>query len=179
MIILRVSLEVLVKRLKNGDEKAFVEIYEYTQRKLYFVALQIVQDKALAEDIVQDTYLKFLEKLASYQSKNLFSYLITITKNLAINEYNRRKKITKIEDFDSFSFHEYVEYKTEANEAITKALAVLDNLEKNIVLLHVLENLTHREIAEIIDKPIGTVSWLYARSIKKMKDKLKGDNYEY
>jgi RNA polymerase sigma-70 factor (ECF subfamily) len=177
--ILNVSLEGLVKDFKLGDESAFPKIYEATYRQIFFVILPITRDQMLAEDIVQDTYIKFLEKIDDYQAKNLLAYLITIAKNLAINEYNRRKKVTKIDDFSDFSYYDYIEFKTEAKEAIEKALAVLDNDEKNIFLLHVLENLTHREIAEIIDKPVGTVSWLYQRAIKKMKSRLKGDNYEY
>jgi len=107
------------------------------------------------------------------------AFLITIARNHAINEYNRRKKITKIEDFEQFAYLDFVEFKVEANEIIKKALSVLDNDELNIFLLHVLENLTHREIALIIDKPHGTVSWLYSKAIKKMQQKLKDENYEY
>lgn len=173
------NLEVFVKRLKSGDETAFKEIYNNTYRQIFFVILPITRDKFLAEDIIQDTYLKFLQKLDDYKSNNLLAYLITIAKNLSINEYNRRKKVTKIEDFSEFSYYDYVEFKTEAKEAINKALSVLDNEEKNIFLLHVLEDMTHKEIATIIDKPIGTVTWLYSRAIKKMQNKLKGDNYEY
>ncbi len=176
---MNVNLELLVKQLKNGDEKAFDAIYENTHRQLFFVVLPIVKDRDLAEDIVQDTYLQLLKKLEVYQTKNLLSYLITIARNLAINEYNRRKKIVKIDDFDNYSIIDQVEFKAEAKEAITKALQVLDNLEKNIFLLHVLEGLTHKEIAMIVDKPLGTVTWMYSRSIKKMQERLKGDNYEY
>jgi len=174
-----VNLEALVKQLKNGNEKAFNTIYEATHRQLYFVILPILKDRGLAEDIVQDTYLQFLKKLEDYKTKNLLSYLITIARNLAINEYNRRKKVVKIDDFDDFSIVDQIEFRVEAKETITKALSVLDTIEKNIFLLHVLEGLTHKEISLIVDKPLGTVTWMYSRSIKKMQDKLKGDNYEY
>jgi DNA-directed RNA polymerase specialized sigma24 family protein len=43
----------------------------------------------------------------------------------------------------------------------------------------VIENLTHREISIITSKPTGTVSWLYSKAVKKMKDYLKGENYEF
>lgn len=177
--ILNANLEALVKKIKSGDDDAFPKLYNATYRQIFFVILPIIKDQALAEDIVQDTYLKFLEKINDYNYKNILSYLITIAKNSAINEYNRRKKVTKLDDFSNFSYYDYVEFKTEAKEAITKALEVLDNDERNIFLLHVLENLTHKEIALIVDKPPGTVSWLYSRAITKMKERLKGDNYEY
>lgn len=177
--ILNRNLEALVKLLKQGDETAFPKLYNETYRQLFFVVLPIIRDKSLAEDIIQDTYLKFLEKLSEYQAKNVFSYLITIAKNLAINEYNRRKKTVKIDDFNEFSYYDHVEIKEEMNEAILKALAILERDEKDIFLLHVLENLTHKEIAAIMEKPMGTISWLYAKAIKKMKIYLKEEKYEY
>ena len=177
--ILNRNLEALVKLLKQGDETAFPKLYNETYRQLFFVVLPIIRDKSLAEDIIQDTYLKFLEKLSEYQAKNVFSYLITIAKNLAINEYNRRKKTVKIDDFNEFSYYDHVEIKEEMNEAILKALAILERDEKDVFLLHVLENLTHKEIAAIMEKPMGTISWLYAKAIKKMKIYLKEEKYEY
>jgi len=177
--ILNRNLEALVKLLKQGDETAFPKLYNETYRQLFFVVLPIIRDKSLAEDIIQDTYLKFLEKLSDYQAKNVFSYLITIAKNLAINEYNRRKKTVKIDDFNEFSYYDHVEIKEEMNEAILKALAILERDEKDVFLLHVLENLTHKEIAAIMEKPMGTISWLYAKAIKKMKIYLKEEKYEY
>lgn len=177
--ILNRNLEALVKLLKQGDETAFPKLYNETYRQLFFVVLPIIRDKSLAEDIIQDTYLKFLEKLSEYQAKNVFSYLITIAKNLAINEYNRRKKTVKIDDFNEFSYYDHVEIKEEMNEAIFKALAILERDEKDVFLLHVLENLTHKEIAAIMEKPMGTISWLYAKAIKKMKIYLKEEKYEY
>ena len=175
---MKTNLNELVKRLRLGDEEAFKELYNGSYRQIFFVVLPIIRDKSLAEDIVQDTYLKFLEKLNDYKVKNVLSYLITIGKNLAINEYNKRKKITKVDDFSSFSYYDHVEIKTERREMINKALSILDKDELNIFLLHVLEGLTHKELSIIMDKPLGTISWLYVKAVKKMKEFLKGDNYE-
>ncbi|MCK5731427.1 MAG: hypothetical protein KAH13_00260, partial [Tenericutes bacterium] len=82
------NLEGYIRQLKSGDQNAFDMIYKLTHRKIYFVALPILRDKALAEDIMQDTYLKFLEKLYDYKTKNSLAYILTIARNLAINEYN-------------------------------------------------------------------------------------------
>jgi len=171
---LKANLNDLVRRLKRGDEAAFKELYNGSYRQVFFVVLPIIRDKALAEDIVQDTYLKFLEKLNDYKDRNVLSYLITIGKNLAINEYNKRKRITKVDDFSDFSYYDHIEIKLERKEAIQKALSILEKDELDIFLLHVLEGLTHRELSVIMDKPLGTVSWIYAKAVKKMKEYLKG-----
>ena len=171
---MKANLNDLVRRLKRGDEAAFKELYNGSYRQVFFVVLPIIRDKALAEDIVQDTYLKFLEKLNDYKDRNVLSYLITIGKNLAINEYNKRKRITKVDDFSDFSYYDHIEIKLERKEAIQKALSILEKDELDIFLLHVLEGLTHRELSVIMDKPLGTVSWIYAKAVKKMKEYLKG-----
>lgn len=175
---MNVSLQILVNRLKNGDKEAFDLIYENTHRQIFFVVLPIVNDRLLAEDIVQDTFVKFLKNLQNYRNKNLLAYLITIGKNLAINEYHKKNRIVKVDNFDNFAYSDYIEYKIEAREAIEKALNILNNEERNVFLLHVLEELTFREIGLIVDKPLGTVTWIYQKARKKMKNYLKGENYE-
>lgn len=169
-------LESSIKRLKKGDQSAFNDIYEHTYRKIYFIVLPIVKDKSLAEDIMQDTYLKFLEKLYDYNEKNALAFILTIARNLAINMYNKRKReyTYNAMDIDHFSYDDFIELKMENQEMIQSALSILNKTEKNIFLLHNLENLKHKEIALILDKPLGTITWTYQQAIKKMRKYLKG-----
>ncbi|MBN2696514.1 MAG: RNA polymerase sigma factor, partial [Bacilli bacterium] len=143
----------------------------------YFVILPILKDKQLTEDILQEAYMKMLKNIDRYQEKNFLAYLITIAKNLAINEYNRRKResfVDTIETSESdYSFMDHVEIKAEKEELIKEMLSALDETEKNVILLYNVENLTHREIAAILDKPLGTVTWIYAKAVKKLKAKFK------
>lgn len=178
---LKGNLEMLVKELRLGNEEAFNQIYEITYRKIYFIVLPILKDKSLTEDIIQDTYLKFLEKLYDYKSKNLLSYLLTIAKNLAINEYNKRKRNISIDNETvnyEFSFDEFLEVKTVNKELIKNALSVLDKTERNIFLLHNIEDIPHREIAIILGKPLGTITWMYQRALRKMRKHLRDDENE-
>ncbi len=173
---LKYNLEKLVKELRNGDESAFNKIYENTYRKIYFIVLPILKDKSLTEDIIQDTYIKFMEKLYDFKNKNVLAYLIMIAKNKAINEYNKRKRTVSVDDEMinyQFSYNEYIEIDAANKELIENALNVLDITERNIFLLHNTENMTHREISNILDKPLGTVTWLYSRAINKLRKYLK------
>ena len=173
--ILDDNLEKYIKMFKNGNQEAFDIIYKLTYRKIFFIVLPILKDKALAEDIMQDTYLKFLDKIYSYNAKNSLAYILTIAKNLAINEYNKRKREVRIidSDIDNFSYDAFLELSASNEEMIKSALSVLNNQEKNVFLLHNLENLRHREIALILNKPIGTITWIYQQALKKMKSHIK------
>ena len=169
------NLEKYIRQLKSGNKDAFDKVYELTYRKIFFVVLPILHDRALAEDIMQDTYLKFLEKLYDYKSNNSLAYILTIARNLAINEYNKRKREVKVfdSDMDNFSFDAYLEISAQNKELIKNALSVLTSVERNIFLLHNLENLKHKEIALILNKPLGTITWTYQQAIRKMRKHLK------
>ncbi|MFA6647947.1 MAG: hypothetical protein WCS32_04860, partial [Candidatus Izemoplasmatales bacterium] len=64
---MRANLESLVRDYRSGDNSAFEKIYNSTYRQIFFVVVPIVKDRSLAEDIVQDTYLKFIEKVDDYK----------------------------------------------------------------------------------------------------------------
>lgn len=169
------NLEANIQKLKSGDETAFDKIYEMTYRKIYFVVLPILRDKALAEDIIQDTYLKFLEKMYDYKSRNSLAYILTIARNLAINEYNKRKREIKIEseDMSQFGYDQFLEISAENEEMIRKALSILDQTERNVFLLHVIEDMKHKEIALVLNKPLGTITWVYQKAVRKMRKYLE------
>jgi len=169
----------LVGRLQAGDQTAFDAIYEQTYKTVYFSVLPILRDRSLADDIVQDTYLRMIDRLSEYQERNFLAYLVTIARNLAFNEYKSRKRVRYTDDdldtLAPFSYESQLEIKAGNEELIKKALSVLDETEKSVVLLYNVSNLTHREIAVILDKPLGTVTWLYQRAIRKIRGAIKED----
>jgi len=169
----------LVRRLQAGDQTAFDAIYEQTYKTVYFSVLPILRDRSLADDIVQDTYLRMIDRLSEYQERNFLAYLVTIARNLAFNEYKSRKRVRYTDDdldtLAPFSYESQLEIKAGNEELIKKALSVLDETEKSVVLLYNVSNLTHREIAVILDKPLGTVTWLYQRAIRKIRGAIKED----
>jgi len=167
----------LAKELKNGHSEVFDELYELTHKVVFYSVLSILKDKSIAEDIVQDTYLRMLKNIQRYQDNNFMGYIVTIARNLAINEYTHRKKTTYFDteyDFISdFSLVSQIEIDIEHRDIIEKALNALDLTEKNIVIMHTIDGLSHREIAKIVNKPLGTITWIYAKAVKKMKMTLK------
>jgi RNA polymerase sigma-70 factor (ECF subfamily) len=171
------DLNVLVRRLQSGDRSAFEGIYEMTKRPVYYVALAILHDPGLAEDIMQDTYLKFLQNPAAYRERNFSAYLVTISRHLAINEYQKRRRTELTEDLEAQrelpSLLGSVEVDAEKKAVIDLALSALDPFEKNVVLMYTVADMTHKEIAAALDRPIGTITWTYAKAVKKMRATLK------
>ncbi len=173
------DLEQIVKRLKSGEVSVFDEFYDRTNKIVFYSVLAIVRDKSKAEDIVQDTYLRFLQQIHRYQERHIVGYLVTMAKRLAINEYQSQKRVVYTGDdldfLDNYALVGHVEIEMEHQAIIQKALSVLDENERNVVIMHTIDQLTHREIALALDKPIGTITWLYQRAVKKMKAAVKED----
>ncbi|MGD9909652.1 MAG: RNA polymerase sigma factor [Candidatus Izemoplasmatales bacterium] len=166
------SLKHLVGVMQKGDMSVFQQFYDETYRQVFYMAYSISHDKSLAEDIMQDTYMKMIEMLPTYHSTNPLAYLLTIAKNLSINEYHKRKKVIHSDDY--FETYQSIvidnaSIQAEKKEIIQQALSQLSDIEKDVYLLHNLENLRHREIALILDKPIGTITWLYQQANQKIK----------
>jgi len=171
------NLNVLVRRLQAGERDAFDGIYELTHKTVYYAVLSILHDPSLAEDIMQDTYMKFLQNPAAYRERNFLAYLTTIARHLAINEYHHRRRSELTDDLESQrelpSLMGSVEVDAEKQELIELALSVLDPLEKEVVVMYNIADLTHKEIAAALDKPIGTITWTYAKALKKIREAIR------
>ena len=167
------DIKILVKQLQNGDMSAFDDLYYQTKDIVFYSILGILKDYSLSEDIMQDTYLKALSKIHSYKPTHSFkSWIVTIAKNLAINEFNRRKRETSIDIQTDEMFLGQTESRSENQILIEQIFKVLNDTEREIVLLHVIGDLKHREIAKMLNKPLGTITWSYKNSLEKLKKEL-------
>ncbi len=163
------KIHVIIEELKQRDYKSFDTFYNLTKNQVFYAIVSVVKDQAQAEDLMQEVYMKFLEKIDDYKSNsNPYAYLSTIGRNLAINYYNKNKRVFVSEELiQSIPAEEVVE----ENEDIFKILDLLNPDEREIVTLHVINDLKFREIAPIVEKPLGTVLWIYNKAIKKLKEK--------
>lgn len=172
------ELEKLLKAFKKGSEDAFDRLYEETKTPVYYTILSIVKDESLAEDLMQDTYIKMINQLDKYKQKGQFlAWLKTIARNTALNEYNRRKKEVAIDTSEDEMLFGSQNDSQENRYEVEELLKHLREDEREIVVRHVVYGETHKVIAESMDKPLGTVLWAYRNALKKLK-KLGGDSYE-
>lgn len=161
----------IIKEFKNNNYDSFDEFYNLTSRILYVIINDIVKNRNDTEDLMQETYLKFLENVDNcLLDKYPKSYLMKIGKNNAINFYHK-KKHELIDD-------EVLDYIPEDKEESKVSLGIIDKLvdpDKMVVELHIIGNFTFKEIASIMDKPLGTVLWIYNKAIKKLQKEVEKD----
>ncbi len=167
------DIEIIIDELRQADYTHFNEFYNSTKKTVFFAIAAIVKDNSTIDDLMQDTYVKFLENISKYQSKtSINAYLSTMAHNIAINHYNREKRLVHDEEvIDYVSDDTKKQASYEEIEAI-EMLKTLDDISREIVVLHTINDLKFKEIAKIVNKPLGTVLWIYNKAIKELKKKV-------
>ncbi|MFK5884145.1 MAG: RNA polymerase sigma factor [Candidatus Izemoplasma sp.] len=164
------DLNKLAKILQSGEIAVFDDIYYQTKNIVFYTIKSILHDNSLSEDIMQETYLRMINKIHQYKRNQSFrAWIIMIARNLAINEYNRRKKEILIDISENEYLLGSTEDKSEKEVLITQLLKHLNQNERDVVVLKTIGDLKHREIAEILNIPISTSLWIYQKAIKKLK----------
>ena len=164
----------VIEQLKNRDEKAFEYVYTQTKKGVYIIIFNVIKDHDLTQDLMQDVYLKMLERIHQYQSKtNFYNWLLMIAKNLAIDTYRREKKLVHYDEVDYDQTLSAQDDTPDQKDEFNRLLSVLTDEEKEVVLLRIVDEMKHKDIAKLVDKPVGTVTWLYQQALDKMK-KVRG-----
>ena len=165
------NIDEMIEEFRVLNYTHFDEFYNLTKKNVFFSIVSIVKDNYAIDDLMQDTYMKFLENINNYKSQSINAYLSTIARNLAINYYNKEKRIIHndeiidyVQSEDKKTNYEYIE--------VLELLKTLDDTSREIVILHTINDLKFKEIAKILNKPLGTVLWIYNKAIKELKRKV-------
>lgn len=166
-----------------ADEQ-FEALYKKTYQEAYFIALSRVNDKEIALDILQESYISILNHFSDIQDEHHFAKYLTKTINNKCIDYLKKKKPTvfadtRTEEFDledfiednkniEFSPNKHFEY-NELKEALMKIINQLPDEQKTCLLLYYYEQYSIPEIAEILDISTNTVKSRLLYSKKKIK----------
>lgn len=174
------KLEKAMIALQNGDDGALATIYSLTSRGVFTFVLPVLHDYQLAEDVMQDTYVACYDHIADYRpGTNPRNWLLTIAKNSALTQLKKRNRKISY-DFSEENHPDGVYYLGDIDSpTIALANKILPEDEFNIVMMYAIGEYKHREIAEFLHLPLGTVTWKYANALKKMKKALEKNNEKY
>ena len=156
--------KALVDHLLSKDPKRFELVFDYFSNSLYGIINQIVKNEELAEDILQDVFLKVWNNSSSYDSNKsrLFTWMLNIARNSAI-DYTRSKqgkldrKNQSIDDYRHENDESFTIVTEHDNIGLKKIVSELKEDQKEIIDLAFFEGYTHIEIAEKLQIPLGTV----------------------
>lgn len=162
------SLDEQLQRIAAGDLSEFDSLYEETKGTVYYIALSILKDRSLAEDVMQSCYLKVLRFAGKYkQGTNAAAWIGRIAKNEALDLRRRRQREHSVDTGENeYLFPTYGI--DESSHLIDIARQVLKDGEFAVVML-VAEGYKRREIAHMLQIPLPTVTWRYNQAIKKLQ----------
>jgi RNA polymerase sigma-70 factor (ECF subfamily) len=143
----------LVHRAQRGEAKAFTGLVQAFLRPAYSIALSVVGRASDAEDIAQESFLKAFQSIDTCREPERFAgWLFQIVRNRARNHLNsRRLRDVAPEGARILEFVTLPPETAGMRDSLLSALADLDVEKREVVLLHDLENWTHKEIAEALD----------------------------
>jgi RNA polymerase sigma-70 factor (ECF subfamily) len=169
------NLDDIVEEFRDANYTHFDEFYNQTKKNVFFSIAAIVKDNSVIDDLMQDTYIKFLENINKYKMTSINAYSSTMAHNIAINYYNKEKRIIHDDEIIDYQQDNSNDKNYEYIEAL-ELLKDLDDISREIVVLHTINDLKFKEIAKIVDKPIGTVLWIYNKAIKELQRKVGANN---
>lgn len=172
------------ERMARGDQDALAEIYDRHGRLVYSLAFRILRDQSDAEDVVQDVFSQAWRQAARYDASrgSVLGWLLTLTRSRAIDRLRgRRSRPEPSSDEGALNGipDPAVPADVQAASAsqATQIRAALDGLtvlQRVAIELAFYEGLTHAEIAERLELPLGTVKTRIRQGLLKLRDRLAG-----
>lgn len=168
--------ENLFKRLAKDDMTALDELYAITEKTMYAYTVSLTRDHDVALDLMQDTYVKILSAAHLYKPMGKpLAWMFTIAKNLHYTNTNREKRSISMEP-EEVADDKRFSYITDMDDRIVLegVLSLLSEEEREIVMLHAISGMKHKEIAEGLGLNLSTTLSKYHRALKKLREYLEG-----
>lgn len=164
----------LVKQVKEGDQAAFGELVKRHQRSLLRVIWRMVREQSLAEDIVQEAFVKAYQKIHYFEERSSFkSWMYRIAFNTASNKLRGMKRegvnVDNIHLFSTSGAEQKMMH-DDLKLLISKELAKLPDRQRTALTLRIFEDMSFQEIAVVMDCPYDTAKANYRHGLLKIRD---------
>jgi RNA polymerase sigma-70 factor (ECF subfamily) len=177
------SLEVLVERMRNGQERALEELYQATVGKLYALAAAILRNAEDTEEVVCETYAYAWANAARFDASraNALGWLLMLCRSRALDRLRQRRtsanvlELAALRETDSDRPDQPYDILClmQRHSRVHRALAQLTPERRHLVSLAFLQGLSHQEIAEATCMPLGTVKSHVRRALAQLRDALE------
>jgi RNA polymerase sigma-70 factor (ECF subfamily) len=154
----------LLRRAQRGDERAFGTIVRTYEQPVYNYVLRLVGDRALAEDLTQEVFLRVYQGLPGFSLRARFTtWLFQVTKNRVLDELRaierRPRAVLALEDIPPLEVLDQPFERSEAIDAVWRAVGALNVDLKMALLLRDVVGLSYTEIADSLEITLATVKW--------------------
>lgn len=170
------QLEILISKFKQKDEKAFESLYNMYSESMHGVIYNIVRDKDIAEETMQDVFIKAWHKSDSYDATKgrFFTWILNIARNAAIDKTRSKDFKNKSKNLNSDYFVDILPTQDNLNNStdaigIAKFVGKLAEKCKEVIELLYFKGFTQKEASEALDMPIGTIKTRNRNCINELR----------
>lgn len=164
------DLPEILALIRTKNATGFELLYARYYRFLFSTAYMVLRQESDAMDAVQNAALRLYTMEESlFPSDHELAWLHTVVKNEALMVLRKKKPEHSVDELLEIPVPEPQLEALEDMESVQAMLSSLDPKRQNVVTLKVLGGLSHKEIAQLLAMPVGTVQWLYNTSIKSLR----------
>ena len=167
--------ETLLSRIAGGDRAAFHTLYEQSSSAVYGYALSLLRSREDAEDVMQETFVKVCRSAHLYRPMGKpMAWILAICRNECMTHLRGQKRHIALADAaDAVPSWSSAVSDHEDRLVLETAMQILTEQEREIVMLHAVGGLKHREIGAMLGLPLPTVLSKYHRSMAKLRRQLE------
>jgi len=178
------ALSALLARSGGGDRRAFAELYRMTSAKLFGVALRILRRRDWAEEILQESYLNVWNHASDYAASRSapMTWMTSIVRNRSLDWLRRARCEDAREDYELLAGNLRDEApdplerlaQSATASALVRCLERLDEHQRQCIVLAFVHGLSHPELAQQMNQPLGTVKTWIRRALARLRTCLQG-----
>ncbi|WP_174734964.1 sigma-70 family RNA polymerase sigma factor [Mesobacillus harenae] len=169
----------LVQKAQNGNDKAFLKLFQKYEVDIYRMAYVYVKNESDALDVVQEVAYKAFKKIDTLKNPDFFkSWLLRIAITCSIDVIRKNKQVVHLKP----EYNEMIGLEDDdipLSITLQELLEQLNEHERSIVMLKFYEGYSFKEIAELVNMPLGSVKSVLYRALAKLRKECKeADFYE-
>lgn len=180
----------LIQRISQVDKDALEALYTRFQTPVYSLAMYMLKQPALAEEVTQDIFLNIWLKAGSFNSERgqPKGWIMSVAHHKIVDVIRSRRRTivnTDPADYETLDLLPASGASTEAQveqtlerERIMRALATIPESQRQVIMLAYFEGFSQSEIAERLDQPLGTIKTRVRLAMQKLRTVLENDGYE-
>lgn len=171
----------LVARMQRRDPQALAELYDRYGRLVYSLILRVVRDTGIAEDLVQETFLRVWNRVGGFdaQKGSIGPWLLAVARNRAIDYLRsaggRERNSVEFEENDHPALYGDMEKDILSSDKARRVKSAIEKLSPNqrqVIELAYFEGLSQTEMAQRMGQPLGTVKTWVRSALKNLRDEL-------
>ena len=179
---MKVKDEEIIELMSNprSQEKGLQFLMDTYQVRLYWHIRRLIVDHDLAQDVLQDTFIKVYQNFHQFkQDSKLYTWLYRIATNEALQQLNKTKRMQKTDEDAEYVMHNLVadnmdSQGDEIQLLLQKAIQMLPEKQKVVFTMRYYDDLPYEEMSKILDMSVGTLKTNYHYAKQKIEEFIKG-----